>query len=123
MKTSDLVLEVNAEMANKTGIKQVGNVQVMICPPVDADYWTFRVKVSDRQAVVGFPKFLTIGIGFAIEDADWNTNLPYRCGPQEIWDHIKKNKGDDTIPDELCQRAIEMVVSAATMYMAASKSA
>lgn len=72
----------------------------MVTPPIDEDYWLFRVKLSDNQAVVAFPKFGTFGIGFQHED-DWNTNLPYSCPAAEIWDHIKHNKGDDSIPD--CQ--------------------
>ena len=41
------------------------------------------VRLSDAQAILGFPKYLTIGIGFAIED-DWNTmtrmTTPTRSG-------------------------------------------
>jgi hypothetical protein len=119
----DLVLEARAQ-ANRTPTGQFGGVRVTMSPLLGEDYWAYRVRLSDTQAIVGFPKHGTIGIGFAVED-DWNSNLPYAAGgppgsPQrhprsaeEIFEHIGHNKGDDSIPDESCIRAIEMVVAAA----------
>lgn len=89
----------------------IGGV-VMITPALDEDYWSYRVIVGEHQAVVGFPKFTTIGIGFAVEDADWNTNLPYTVETERIWEHIKHNKGDDLIPDEWCIEAIRLIQQA-----------
>ena len=86
---------------------------LILTPIVNEDYWAYRVKLSDTQAIVGFPKFRTIGIGFAQEE-DWNTNLPYTCGAEEIYDHIAHNKGDDAISREDCIAAIGMVQQAAT---------
>lgn len=80
-------------------------------PPIDKDYWAYRVKLGEVQAIVGFPKFLTIGIGFAHEE-DWNTNLPYTCDAGQIFEHIKHNKGDESIPDEDCLTAIRMIQDA-----------
>ena len=77
----------------------------MITPPIDDGYWILRCKVSDSQAVVAFPKFGGIGIGFQNEE-DWNTNLPFNTDPVEIFNHIKCNKGDDAIPDKRCIAAI-----------------
>lgn len=91
---------------NKTPV--LGGGAVMVTPPIDEDYWTYRVMVSDTQAIVGFPKFGTIGIGFMVED-DWNTNLPYTCDTEEIFNHISHNKGDDTISSDDCRRAIDMI--------------
>ena len=85
---------------------------VMMTPPLGGDYWTYRVVVAEGQAVVGFPKFGTLGIGFEVEE-DWNTNLPYSCTPAGIFNHIKHNKGHELISDETCLRAIEMVRDAA----------
>lgn len=85
---------------------------LMITPPIDEDYWLIRVQVGGDQAIVGFPKFATIGVGFAKEE-DWNTNFPYRCNPLAIWEHIKHNKGDVNIPDERCIEAIRLVCAAA----------
>lgn len=86
---------------------------ISITPSIDEDYWEYRVIVGEHQAVVGFPKFSTIGIGFAVEDEDWNVNLPYSIETNDIWNHIKKNKGDDSIPDEWCIEAIKLIQTAA----------
>jgi hypothetical protein len=85
---------------------------VMLTPPIDEGYWAYRVRLSEKQAIVGFPKFMTIGIGFAAEE-DWNTNLPYTCGADEIYDHIEHNKGDEAISREDCIAAIRMIQDAA----------
>jgi len=103
-----LVLE-RREQENKTFVAG----PMMLTPPVGEDYWEYRVRVADRQAIVGFPKFHTIGIGFAVEEADWNTNLPYTCGTEEIYEHIAHNAGDDSITREVCVEAIRMVQEAA----------
>ena len=86
---------------------------ILLTPALDEDYWRYRVRLSESQAVLGFPKFLTIGIGFAQEE-DWNTNLPYTCDAEEIYDHIAHNKGDDSITREDCLTAIRMIQEAAT---------
>lgn len=65
---------------------------VLVTPPIGEDYWIMRVPVSDKQAVVCFPKFFTIGIGFQNE-TDWNTNLPYTGDAEDIFRHIAHNKG------------------------------
>lgn len=78
--------------------------------------WAFRVKVSDKQAVIGFAKHLTIGVGFAVEE-DENTNVPFVTKVLDIFDYIKINKGDDHIPDERCIQAIRMVKTAAKKWM------
>lgn len=84
----------------------------LFTPPIEEGYWTYRVRLSERQAIVGFPKFLTIGVGFAVEE-DWNTNLPYTCDAEEIYAHIEDNKGDDAITREDCLTAIRMIQEAA----------
>lgn len=83
----------------------------MLTPPISEDYWTYRVRLSDTQAVLGFPKFFTVGIGFA-EEEDWNANLPYSCDAEEIYEHIEHNKGDDDITREDCLTAIRMIQQA-----------
>ncbi len=82
--------------------------RLMLTPPIDEDYWLYRVKLGADQAIVAFPKFGIIGIGFASEE-DWNTNLPYRCSAEEIYDHIAHNKGDESISREDCIEAIRMI--------------
>ena len=86
----------------------------MVSPINDEDYWTYRVVVGEHQAVVGFPKFSTIGIGFAVEGDDWNINRPYTTDTDVIWQHIRCNKGDEAIPDEWCIEAIQIIQAAAT---------
>lgn len=92
---------------------------IVLTPPIDERYWLFRVKVSETQAIVGFPKFATIGIGFAQED-DWNTNLPHSVPAKEIFNHIRHNKGDDSIADESCLAAIRLVQDAAAAHLGKS---
>jgi hypothetical protein len=85
---------------------------IALTPPINEDYWTYRVKLSDTQAIVGFPKFFAIGIGFAQEE-DWNTNLPFTCDAEAIYEHIEENKGDEVISREDCLTAIRMIQEAA----------
>lgn len=94
---------------------------VSITPPIHEGYWSYRVMLGERQAIVGFPKFFTVGIGFAVEE-DWNTNLPYTCGTDEIFAHILHNKGDESIVDDEVRRAIAMVQAAIREDLAAVKS-
>lgn len=85
---------------------------LLMTPLVGEGYWAYRVKLGDKQAVLGFPKFHTIGIGFA-QETDWNTNLPYSVGTEEIFRHIAHNKGDDSIGDDDVREAIRLVQAAA----------
>lgn len=103
-----LKLEINQKFMEENTEFKVGKSVVLVTPPLDEDYWLLRVKVSETQAVVGFPKFFTIGIGFAIEE-DWNTNLPYSCDAEDIFKHISHNKGDESILDSDCVEAIKMI--------------
>ena len=64
---------------------------VAITPPIDQDFFIARVVLYQDQAICIFPKFFTIGCGFAKEE-DWNTNLPIRCDAEEIYAHIEHNK-------------------------------
>ncbi len=90
--------------------------RIMITPPIDDDYWLFRVGVSDIQGIICFPKFGTFGIGFQLEE-DWNTNLPYTCNTMEIYNHIKHNKGDAKISKAICIEAIKMVQDACEKFV------
>lgn len=102
----ELTLE-RRDQQNKTPV--IGGI--MLTPNIDEDYWVYRVRLSETQAIVGFPKFFTVGIGFAVEE-DWNTNLPYTCTTDEIFEHIKDNKGDDSISDVDVRAAIALVQAA-----------
>src|SRR5690606_236799 len=109
MSTEVLTLERRAQDASS------GNVApgIQMTPAIGKDYWSYRVRLSDRQAVIGFPKFGTIGIGFAVEDEDWNANLPFTVDAAEIAETIAHNKGDATVADRAVLRALEMVREAA----------
>lgn len=85
-----------------------GGGTAMLTPAIGEDYWILRVPVSENQAVVAFPKFGVVGIGFQQEE-DWNTNLPSSCSAEEIYEHIEHNKGDETIPIARCVQAIRMI--------------
>lgn len=93
-----LVLERKAQ-ADETQkyVDADGVVLGLVTPTLNEEYWAYRVRLTERQAVIGFPKFTTIGIGFAVEDEDWNTNLPWTVEATTIAGHIEKNKGDDAI--------------------------
>ena len=110
---TDLVLERKSQQNETPILGAPGGPTMMLTPGLGEDYWAYRVVLSERQAVVGFPKFTTIGIGFAVEE-DWNTNLPYTCGTDEIFEHISDNKGDDSIADADVRAAIALIQEAAT---------
>lgn len=105
---TELLLE---RKVQKDETAKLGGGLVIMTPPVSEDYWAYRVKLAGEQAVIGFPKFFTVGIGFAVEE-DWNTNLPYACDAQEILDHIRHNKGDDAISDDDVLAAIKLIQDA-----------
>ncbi|MET0416657.1 MAG: hypothetical protein ABW022_11620 [Actinoplanes sp.] len=86
---------------------------IALTPMVGENYWTYRVQLTEQQAILGFPKFNTIGIGFAVEE-DWNTNLPYTVNAEEIYEHIEHNRGDSRIGREDCIEAIRLIQQAAT---------
>lgn len=97
----------------RDGTKIASGGMVLATPDIDEDYWSYRVRLTETQAVVGFPKFSTIGIGFAVEE-DWNTNLPYVCETVEIRTHIFHNAGDPEITEEMVDAAIDLIRAAAT---------
>lgn len=86
---------------------QAGNV-LMITPPIDENYWIYRVDLKCGQAIVAFPKFGMIGCGFA-KEKDWNTNLPISCPADEIYRHIAHNKGSAKITKAECIAAIKAI--------------
>ncbi len=114
---SELQLEVNEDHANGTPrLQGPGGGVIMITPPIGEDYWLFRVWVSKKQAVIGFHKFNTIGIGFAREKKDWNTNLPFTGDAERIYEHIQDNKGKKPTRED-CVAAIRMIQEAAEQLM------
>jgi hypothetical protein len=114
MKNLNLEFRDNFKRAKTTF--GIGNTIVMVTPPLNEDYWVFRIKLHEDQALVAFPKFGLIGIGFAIEE-DWNTNLPSTCGDVEIYNHIKCNKKYKEITRKTCIEAIIILQKAADYYI------
>ena len=111
-----LVLERRSDAEDKTHVNASDSgAVVLVTPPIDSDYWAYRVRVADGQAVQGFGKFGTIGIGFA-EEQDWNTNLPYTTDAESIRRHIWHNRGEriEDTPEgaALVVRAIELIQDA-----------
>ncbi len=101
-----LVLQINKFHIDKSPSLGNAAVTVLITPPIDEDYWLYRVPVSDKQAIVAFRKFGVIGIGFQHEE-DWNTNLPSSCPAEEIYNHIEHNRLD--ADKNKCIEAIELI--------------
>lgn len=103
-----LNLEINGDFikSNDTIKLSKGMVLLFTPKPGTDNSWLFRVQLSKNQAIVGFPKFMLIGIGF-YKEKDYNTNLPYTCSPEKIFNHIKDNKGSKKISDSDCITAIK----------------
>jgi hypothetical protein len=111
-----LKLEINPDLVkDKTEKLNIGNTQILITPPIGEDYWLYRVKLYKSQAIIGFPKFCQIGIGFALED-DWNTNLPSTCTATKIFRHIRRNKKYKYISDNDCISAIKLIQKAVKRF-------
>lgn len=103
-----LTLEINLAFISDENTEILAKRGILITPPISKDYWQYRVKLHKNQAIIGFPKFMTIGIGFSNE-SDWNTNLPYKCDAIDIYNHIKHNKRYKSIKDEDCITAIKLI--------------
>jgi len=112
-------LQINEEFFKENNLSDMGlSVKgVMITPSIGKKgYWLFRVQLSEDQAIIGFPKFGTINIGFEVEDYDWNVNFNYIENSKKIYDHIKNNKGDESIDADRCIKAIEIIQKAAADF-------
>ena len=118
---NNLILEKRSEPDKTPTFQTEKGSVLMMTPAIDADYWAYRVKLYKDQGVIGFPKFGTIGIGFIIEE-DWNTNLPYTCETEEIYNHIEHNKRYSEITKELALEAIKMIQEQAKKDMGSSPS-
>lgn len=100
---------INNKFSKERDEMEVEGVKVMITPPINEEYWLFRVKLTKKQGIVAFPKFGTYGIGFQVEEKDWNTNLPYQSSAEDIYNHISVNKGDENISELSCILAIKLL--------------
>jgi hypothetical protein len=106
---NDKTVQVQQELLHSTfGLPNGGTL--MVTPAIDENYWIARVHLFKDQYVLAFPKFSTIGIGFA-KESDWNTNLPYTCSAEEICEHIWHNHKYRTITKEQTLEAIKLLQS------------
>ncbi len=103
-----LKLEVNTKDLSNEKVETLKKQGILVTPAIDANYWSVRVNIFEDQYIQAFPKFMTMGIGFAIED-DWNTNLPYCSLAEEICSHIWHNRRYVAIKKKRCIKAIEMI--------------
>jgi hypothetical protein len=92
-----------------------GRGVIMFTPSINEDYWIMRVVLYKDQAIVAFPKFGLIGVGFA-QESDWNTNLPYQCSTEKLYEHIKRNKKYRAITKQTCLEAIKLLQEACKNY-------
>lgn len=113
----ELKLEINENaLPDQKPVDLEGGKQVLVCPPLDEDYWLYRVPVTEDQALVAFPKFGTIGIGFQKEEVDWNLNLPAVEDAAVIYGHIISNKGPKPCRAD-CINAIKMLQAVVKEHM------
>ena len=110
-----LVVEYKKGFEPSKDTMRVGNTVIMFTPAINEDYWIMRVKVFRNQAIVAFPKFGLIGVGFA-QESDWNTNLPYQTPAERLYQHIAVNKKYKTLTKERCIEAIKMIQAACAIY-------
>lgn len=107
----DKTTVVNVQMGPNDGGLMIGS------PIVTEDYWLFRVRLVKDQALLAFPKIGLLGVGFAIEEAEWNRNLPLVVDADEdrfevIWDHIKINKKYPSITKAMVFEALGLIEAA-----------
>jgi hypothetical protein len=88
----------------------VGDI-VEFTPRITPKYWRYRVRLSEKQAILGFDKMSTIGIGFEHE-IDWNINLPFDCNVDKIFNYVNRNNGDKSISNKDCKEAIKLIQDA-----------
>ena len=95
---------------------------IMFTPAIDEDYWIMRVKLyhdkklNKDQSIIAFPKFGLIGVGFAIEERSWNTNLPYQTDTERLYKHIRCNKKYRVITKQTCLEGLKLLQAACKQY-------
>lgn len=107
----DLLINPKAVEIYAGKIEETENARILFGGVPSNDKILFVVKMCTGQAIVAFPKFSGIAIGF-FEEEDWNTNLPYQCKAEEIYEHIKCNKKYKEIKKKDCIKAIEKIQTA-----------
>lgn len=111
-----ITVEMNENFKKAKDTIYTGAGTILFTPPLDGDYWIFRVRLYEDQALLVFPKFGILGCGFA-QEADWNTNLPIKCPAEQIYAHIKHNKKYKQISEQDCLDALIALQKVAIPYM------
>ena len=96
-------------------IKTNGGI-IMFTPSINSEYYIMRVVLYKDQALVAFPKFGLIGVGFAIEEGSWNTNLPYQVEAERLYRHIRRNKKYRAITKQTCLEGLKLLQEACRKY-------
>ncbi len=112
MPESPLVLEVNEKFKqdNCDFVTPNGGI-ISVTTNISEDYWVFRVKLYKDQAILTFPKFFQMGVGFA-QEKKWNKNSPSSFTAERIYKHIKANKKYRAITEAQCIEAINLIKEA-----------
>jgi len=121
LEVEGMIVEFN-EKFEKARDEFVCSSTLIVTPPISREYWLFRVKLHGDQAIVAFPKFRTIGVGFALEKY-WNTNLPYVCEAETICDHIWGNREYECITRSQVIEAIKEIQGCCAEYEAERRDA
>ena len=100
------MIEINQSFKEANTTIGMGPATVLITPPIGSGYFIARVPLFADQAIQIFPKFSTVGCGFAQEE-DWNTNLPITLPAEEIYRHIEHNKKYAEITEDQAIAAIK----------------
>ena len=108
MTQPQLKIQKRTQKGPKTTSLTKDGMTYILPNPDQEKNWVYRVELSQKQAIISFYKYGMLGIGFESEE-DWNTNLPATVNTDVLFKHISHNKGDDSIPDELCIQAIRLI--------------
>jgi hypothetical protein len=109
----DLLINSRAVEIYAGKIETAKNAKILLGGVPSNDKFLFVVKLFKDQAIVAFPKYSScIAIGFYQEDDGYDTNLPYQCKAEEIYEHIKCNKKYKEIKKKDCIKAIEKIQTA-----------
>ena len=109
----DLLINNRAVEIYAGKIKETKYERILFGGVPSNDKFLFVVKLFKNQALIAFPKYSScIAIGFYQEDNGYDTNLPYQCQAEEIYNHIKCNKKYKEIKKKDCIKAIEKIQTA-----------
>lgn len=87
-------------LEDTTRVAVTGREQAFIMTPqLTPDYWTYRVALSNGNAIVAAPEFGTLGIRYQIED-EYNVTNRWDYTANEIEALIRRNRPANTTREE-----------------------